>query len=291
MGKIRIYGKDLLRITVGAALMAFSINRVFAPADMVTGGVSGLAIVLSEAAWRSMEIRIPIWIPTAALNIPLFLLAFGKMPKPKLLRNLMGTAALTVFLAVIPERGLGIDDPMLSAVFGGAVSGVGTGLIFSANSSTGGTDLAAVLLKKHFRSVKVTTILLILDGSVILSGVWMFGVQTTLYTVIAVCIVDLVSDRVLQGVNDALAIYIISRKDGSRIAEEIMQRTERGVTYIRVMGGYSGEERRMVFCVVAKRQFPVVRDIVEEIDREAFVVVSAANEVLGEGFRNISADI
>lgn len=280
---IREWGMFIL----GTALLAFAINQIFAPANMVTGGVSGLAIVLEEAIWRSAEIRIPIWALNAALNVPLFFMGFATLGWNAMKRSLAGTIFLTVFLAVIPEQGLGLGDSLLTAVFGGVISGAGTGLIFSANGSTGGTDLLALVLTKRFRSMKVTQLLLIIDGGIVLVGVWMFGLITALYTVIAIYTVSVVSDRVLKGFYDAMAVYVISEKN-REIAEKIMESLERGVTKMSVIGAWSGESKEMLFCVIGKRQLPQVKDIIMENDENAFVVVAEANEVLGEGFRKIS---
>jgi len=280
---IREWGMFIL----GTALLAFAINQIFAPANMVTGGVSGLAIVLEEAIWRSAEIRIPIWALNAALNVPLFSMGFATLGWNAMKRSLAGTIFLTVFLAVIPEQGLGLGDSLLTAVFGGVISGAGTGLIFSANGSTGGTDLLALVLTKRFRSMKVTQLLLIIDGGIVLVGAWMFGLITALYTVIAIYTVSVVSDRVLKGFYDAMAVYVISEKN-REIAEKIMESLERGVTKMSVIGAWSGESKEMLFCVIGKRQLPQVKDIIMENDENAFVVVAEANEVLGEGFRKIS---
>ena len=279
--------KEWCMFILGTALLAFAINQIFAPANMVTGGVSGLAIVLDEAIWQSADVRIPIWVFNAVLNVPLFVMGFVTLGWDAMKRSLAGTIFLTVFLAIIPEQGLGLGDSLLTAVFGGVISGAGTGLIFSANGSTGGTDLLALVLTRRFRSMKVTQLLLIIDGLIVLVGAWMFGLTTALYTVIAIYTVSVASDRVLKGFHDAMAVYVIS--GGSRrIAGRIMENLERGVTKMSVTGAWSGEDKEMLFCVIGKRQLPQVKDIIMEIDENAFVVVTEANEVLGEGFRKIT---
>lgn len=272
---------------LGTALLAFAINQIFAPADMVTGGVSGIAIILEEACLRWGGIHIPIWVFNGVLNIPLFLAGFAVLGWNSMKRSLVGTVALTLFLAVIPEESIGLGDSILTAIFGGVISGVGTGLVFSANGSTGGTDLLAILLTRRFRSMKVTQLLLIIDGVIVLAGAWMFGLITALYTVIAIYTISVASDRVLKGLNDALAVFVIS-KESRKIAAKIMEDMGRGVTRMKVVGGYSGEEKEMLFCVIGKRQLPHVKDIIAEADPAAFVTVTEANEVLGEGFRNIT---
>lgn len=279
--------KEWSMFVLGTALMAFAINQIFAPADMVTGGVSGLAIVLEEALIRWADIHVPIWVFNIIFNIPLIVLGFCGLGWKSMKRSLAGTVALTVFLAIIPEKSIGLGDSLLTAIFGGVIGGVGIGLVFSANGSTGGTDLLALLLTKKFRTLKVTQLLLILDGIIVLMGAWMFGLTTALYTVIAIYTVSTLSDRVIKGFYDAMAVFVISG-DSSRIADEIMDRLERGVTRMKVIGGYSGEEKDMLFCVIGKRQLPQVKDIIAEIDKNAFVTVTEANEVLGEGFRNIA---
>ena len=121
---------------LGTALIAFAINQIFAPADMVTGGVSGLAIVLEEALLRWADIHVPIWLFNMLLNIPLFFLGSWGLGWGAMQRSLVGTVALTFFLAIIPEKSIGLGDSLLTAVFGGVIGGVGIGLVFSANGST-----------------------------------------------------------------------------------------------------------------------------------------------------------
>lgn len=279
--------KEWGMFVLGTAAVAFAINQIFAPANMVTGGVSGVAIILEEVTRRRSEISIPIWIFNAVLNVPLFLVGIHELGWSAMKRSLAGTISLTFFLAIIPEEGIGLGDSLLTAVFGGVISGAGIGLIFSANGSTGGTDLLALLLTRRFRTMKITQLLLVIDGVIVLAGAWMFGLTTALYTVIAIYTVSVVSDRVLRGFYDAMAVYVIS-KDSRSIAATIMERLGRGVTKLRVTGAYSGEDREMLFCVIGKRQLPQVKDIIVEMDENAFVVVTEANEVLGEGFRKIS---
>lgn len=283
----KVWVKEWALTVFGTALMAFAINQIFAPADMVTGGVSGLAIVLKEAVLRWGNVHLPIWMFNVVLNVPLFIMGFSGLGWRSMRKSLVGTVALTFFLAVIPEESIGLGDSTLTAVFGGVISGAGTGLVFSGGSSTGGTDLLALVLTKRFRSMKVTQHLLVLDGTIVLAGVWMFGLPTALYAVIAIYTVSVVSDRVLKGFYDAIAVYVISGESRA-IAVKIMEGLERGVTRLSVTGGYSGEEKEMLFCVVGKRQLPRVKDIIGELDPRAFVIVTEANEVLGEGFRNIS---
>lgn len=153
--------RDYLAITVGTILIAFAIKNIFDPVSMVTGGVSGAAIILKEL-WQ-----VPLWLTNTVLNIPLFLAAFRMMGWQFIGRTLYSTAMLSAALYVLPEMGLVKEDMILSALFGGVLSGVGTGLVFLGGCTTGGTDMLAVLIRGRLRHYSSAQIMQILDGGIV----------------------------------------------------------------------------------------------------------------------------
>ncbi len=281
----KIY-KDYILIVLGTFLLALSINVFYEPFDLVTGGVSGLGIIIksiSEGIWKG---GIPISVTNAVCNIPLFLIAIIVRGKNFGIKSLIATIFLTIFLAITSRLAFPVNDLLLSAVFGGVIGGVGLGMVFSAYATTGGTDLAGSLLQKLFPHVSVAMLMLVVDWTIIFTGMFVFGMQKSLYAIIAVFITARVIDAILDGLNFAKAAFIISEHQ-EEIAQNIMDTLERGVTGLYGRGMYSKEDKNILLCVVSKREIVKLKQIVRLADKDAFVIVTDAREVLGEGF-NIS---
>ena len=269
--------RDYLAITVGTILIAFAIKNIFVPVSMVTGGVSGAAIILKEL-WQ-----VPLWLTNTVLNIPLFLAAFRMMGWQFIGRTLYSTAMLSAALYVLPEMGLVKEDMILSALFCGVLSGVGTGLVFLGGCTTGGTDMLAVLIRGRLRHYSSAQIMQVLDGGIVAAGALVFGIRPSLYAMIAIVCVSRVTDRLIEGMKFSKQVYIISDKY-KEISDTIMTRMNRGVTGIAAKGMYSDETKNMLFCVVSRKEIVEIKEIVSEYDPRAFFIVSDAREVFGEGF-------
>ena len=171
----------------------------------------------------------------------------------------------------------------LSAVFGGIVSGVGTGLVFLYQATTGGTDMLAALMQLKLRHYSIAQIMQFLDGAVVVAGASLFGIRHAFYAILAIYAVCKVSDGILDGMKFAKQAVVISDRS-EEIAGQVMDRLERGVTAVDATGMYSGRTRKMLFCVVSRKELVILRDIVKRIDPRAFVIVDDVREVFGEGF-------
>ncbi|MBP1753957.1 MAG: hypothetical protein H6Q59_355 [Firmicutes bacterium] len=270
-------------ILIGSFLMALGVNLVYEPMGLVTGGVSGLAIIVKYLTRGIVDGGVPVWFFNLMCNIPLFLLSIKAKGFRFLLTSLFGMLAFSLSLMVIPVYDLGLQDYLLASILGGAVSGVGIGLVFSVQASTGGTDLMATLL--HFRSKHITVpqMLIVIDGTVIFLGALVFGLGNALYAIIAVFITTKISDSILEGLKFAKMAYIIS-EDYAEIAHAIMHHMDRGVTGINATGMYSNRDKKMLFCVVSKKEIVKIVEIAQKIDPKSFVIVSDVREVMGEGF-------
>lgn len=277
MKKIRLIGDNWFTMILGTAIMAIAIKMIYDPAGLVTGGVSGIGIIMKELA------DIPLWLTNTILNIPLFVAAFVVKGWKFISRTVVSTLALSFFLYALPDVNLGMNDVLLSALFGGALTGIGTGLVFMARSTTGGTDLLAAVLQHYMRHFSVAQIMQVLDGMVVIAGAWIFGLEFALYAIMAVLVVTKVTDGILEGMHFSKIAYIISDK-ADDIAQAIMTDLERGVTGINGKGMYSGNAKNILFCVVSQKEIVLVKDIVSKIDPSSFVIVTDAREVLGEGF-------
>ncbi len=271
-------------VLLGSIFVACAVNLVYAPLNMVTGGVTGLAIVLKKVTSIWIEGGVPIWITNICFNIPLFIAAVLIRGKSFLKNTLFGTVSLSVALYVIPTVQLFQDDYLLAAIFGGVLGGIGIGFIFSTMSSTGGTDLLAMLVQKYKTYYSIPQILIVIDGVIVLAGVISFGLTKALYAMIAVYVTAKISDGLLEGLKFAKTAFVIS-DHYDEIAKEIMKELDRGVTGINATGMYSNDDKKMLFCVVSKKEIVKLTDIVSRIDKKAFIIVSEAREVLGEGFR------
>jgi uncharacterized membrane-anchored protein YitT (DUF2179 family) len=275
--------RKYLLILVGSFLMGLAVNLIYEPMELVTGGVSGLAIVVKEWTKGIVPGGIPIWLFNVACNIPLFLLSIRAKGFKFLLTSLFGMLAFSLALMVIPIIDLQMEDYLLASILGGTISGIGIGLVFSVQASTGGTDLLATLLHFKNRHITVPQILIIIDGTIILIGALAFGLGNALYAIIAVFVTTKISDGFLEGLKFAKMAYIIS-DDYAEIAQAIMTQMDRGVTGVNATGMYSNRDKKMLFCVVSKKEIIKIVEISKRIDPRSFVIVSDVREVMGEGF-------
>ncbi len=270
-------------IFIGAFLMAVSVNVIFEPMELVTGGVSGLAIVVKYLTEGIITGGFPIWLFTVVCNVPLFLLAAKLRGFRFLFSTIFGTISFIVTLMIVPVYDLKIDDYLLGSIMGGVIGGIGIGLVFSAQASTGGTDLLASVIHTAKKHISIPQILNFVDGIIILVGAFVFGLGNALYAIIAVFITSKVSDSILEGLKFAKMAYIISDQY-EEIADAIMNQIGRGVTGVSATGMYSNREKKMLFCVVSKKEIVKIIEITQKTDAKAFVIISDAREVVGEGF-------
>jgi len=270
-------------MTVGTALLAFALSSIYDPIGLVTGGFTGIAILIKEITAVYFENGIPLWFTNIVLNIPVFMLVIKIKGIRYFRRTLFATAMLSIWLYLLPVYAPATDDLVLSALFGGVIAGMGIGMIFIAHSTTGGTDLVAALIQHYLKQYSIVQIMQVLDGIIVVAGVWIFGVSPALYAIIAIAVTSYVSDRLLEGAKFAKVAYIITNKK-NQVADAILNTLGRGLTGWAAEGLYTGEHRNLLFCVVSKKEIVDLKEIVAEIDNEAFIVVSDVREVLGEGF-------
>ncbi|MCC8060872.1 MAG: YitT family protein [Clostridiales bacterium] len=276
MGNDRTF-RDYALIIIGAFIMGFAIKNIYDPAGLVTGGFSGIAIIVKD------RIGVPLWLTNTALNVPLFLAAYRMKGWEFIRGTLVATVALSVSLYILPEVVLWTDDLFLSALFGGLASGVGIGLVFICSATTGGTDMLAALIRRWFPQYSLAQIMQLLDAAIVLAGAGIFGLHYALYALIAIYAVTKVSDGIIEGLKFSKAAYIISDKS-EVIAAEIMTKLGRGVTSLDATGMYSGTRKNMLMCVVSKKEIVQLKELVVGQDSQAFVIVTDVREVLGEGF-------
>ncbi|MCR5468223.1 MAG: YitT family protein, partial [Lachnospiraceae bacterium] len=250
---------DYVLIIVGTLIMAIGIKDIYDPIGLVTGGFTGLAIIIKAATGGVIEGGIPLWLTNLVLNVPVFLCALKIKGKSFIGRTLLGTIMLSAWLYVIPEYDLAMGDYVLAAVFGGVLSGFGTGLIFLAKATTGGTDMVAALFQHYLRHYSIAKIMQFVDGIVVLIGLYVFGLKAALYALVAIFAVTKVSDAIVEGFKFSRAAFIISDKY-DEIADLIMERLDRGVTGVLAKGMYSKADRCMLYCVVSSKEIVKIKD-------------------------------
>ncbi len=283
MNKNMLILKKYISITIGAFLMGLSVNLIFEPMSLVTGGVSGLAIVVKSWTAAIMDGGIPVWLFNVAVNIVLFLIATKIRGFKFLISAIYGTIIYVLSMMILPIVDLNLNDYLLAAILGGVIGGAGIGLVFSVQSSTGGTDLVAYILQNKNKHMSVPQLMIFVDGIIIIIGAITFGLGHALYALISVFISTKVSDSMLEGLKFAKMAYIIS-DHYSEIANAILTQMDRGVTGISATGMYSNKDKKMLFCVVSRKEIVRITEIAQRIDPRSFVIVSDVREVVGEGF-------
>lgn len=273
----------IAEIVFGTFLMALAVNLVYEPMHMVTGGVSGLAIAVKELTGRWIKGGIPVWLTNFLVNIPIFLWGYQTKGKDFLRNTIFANICFSIFLLALPVVTISHKDYFLSAVLGGVLTGIGLGCVFATGSSTGGTDLLSSIVHEYFPLYPVSKLLFVFDAVIILMGAVIFGVFSTSYAVIAVFLTSKIMDEILSGLKVGKQIWIISDKY-QKISREIMQQIDRGVTGVEARGMYTDRSKKMLFCVVEKRQVIPVVDIVRKNDERAFVIIQDVREIMGEGF-------
>ena len=273
---------EYLLIIIGTGLMATAITSCFDAAGMVTGGFSGIAIIVKAGTKGLYGNGVPLWVTNLVLNVPVFILAAKIKGFSFVKKALMGDISLTVWLAVLPAWKLS-EDIFLAALYEGILQGVGIGLVFLGGGTTGGTDLLAAIIQKYMKHYSIAQVMQFVDGAVVVAGMYVFGVERALYAIIAVYLVTKVSDGIIAGLKFSKAVYIITDKP-DEVSRMVMEDIDRGITGIRAKGMYSGNDKLMLFCVVGKKELVHLKEMIDEIDPKAFVIVGDAREVHGEGF-------
>jgi uncharacterized membrane-anchored protein YitT (DUF2179 family) len=265
-------------IALGSFICGVSINAFLVPHHMLSGGLAGIAMIFH------FLFNWPIGIMVALMNLPIMYAAYRLMDKAYFASAMYGMLIFSV--AIDATRGLAdlnvVDDIMLAAIYGGVISGIGSGLVFRVNASSGGTDTIAALLKKYY-AFNVSFVGFSINCVLMTIAAFLFGFKPAMYTLLSMYVGANVIDRVIQGFNTKKTVTIISDK-AEEIAGEIMNEVGRGVTFLRGEGGFTHDEKKVLFVVVTLMQMAKIKPIVTAVDPFAFMIVQDAVEVLGHGF-------
>ncbi|MFO7707206.1 MAG: YitT family protein [Desulfobacterales bacterium] len=269
---------NLALITSGSALCALAINGILIPRQFLAGGIGGMAIFIHYTVPA-----LPVGVLYFLLNIPLFVLGWLYVGRRFFAYSLVG---MTIFslLVLVPVPTLPIQEPMLSALAAGIISGIGSGVILKSIGSAGGLDILSVLLLKK-ASIRVGTTVMGFNLVLLLAGLFRFNVEIILYTLVYMFVTSHLINLVVTGLNQRKMVMVVSRK-AEEIAQEIMQQLQRGVTIVNGEGGFTGQKLRILYSVVTFQELSRFKEMIRSHDPAAFMVVTETLEVMGKGIGN-----
>jgi len=279
INKAKIF-RDYLGITVGSFLVSFGLQALLIPDKIVQGGVSGLATIIHYV------FHLPTGLTMLAFNIPLFIWGIKALGASFGAKSFYGSVATSIFVDFLARSHLIpklTDNLLLASIYGGIIVGIGLGIVFRYKATTGGSDLGARLLN-HYLGISVGQGILIIDFCIIAISALVFGVEEAMIGLLSLFITSKVVDLLQEGVSYVRTALIISQHP-ERIAQVVMSELERGVTSFSGRGLYTHTDKEILFCVLAREEITRLKDIVREVDKQAFVIITDAYEVLGEGFK------
>ncbi len=271
-----------VQIVVGCVLGGLAYPMFLLPNSIAPGGLTGVATILNKL------FGLPVGVTSMVLNLPLFIIGFHAMGRVFVWRSLVATVLFSVAIDAIDVPPL-TNDVLLGAVYGGVLLGVGVGIIFRGEATTGGSDMIARMVHRRFPFISIGAFLFAIDFLVVTGAGFVLGAQHALYALICIFVTAKAVDVVLDGFSTQKACFVITERTVA-VTSRIMEEMERGVTLLTARGAYSGRERPVILCVLGRQEVPRVKEIVRQEDEAAFMFITEAHEVLGEGFAKFSAD-
>ncbi|GBF35554.1 hypothetical protein DCCM_4683 [Desulfocucumis palustris] len=270
---------EFIGVSAGVILTALGLDMFLIPNKIAAGGVSGIATVLHYVAGA------PVGMTMLALNVPLFLMGIYRLGLKFGFRSLYGTISLSILVDILSSHlPVLTREPMLASVFGGVLTGLGLGLTFRFRGTTGGTDLAAAILRTY-TGANVGQLLFMVDAMVVLAaGIAFNSWELAMYALITIFVTSWLIDLVQEGMSYAKAFFIISDRSDA-IGQSVLQQLDRGATALKGRGMYTGDEKDVLLVVVNRSQVTLLKDLVYRLDPKAFVILADVHQVLGEGFK------
>ena len=268
--------KETLYVTLGAFILAISVNLIFLPNQIVAGGASGLSIVLNELFGWNVALTL------YAINIPLLILCFLLLGKDVGLKTIYGSLINPFFIAITGSLPPLTNNIFLATLYGGVLTGIGLGLVFRGNASTGGSAIISQIVNKYFK-ISLGVSVFVVDGFVIATALFVFTKDTVLFSLISLFIIGRVIDRVQVGVLRSKNLFIISDKYEA-IHQIFIKELDKGVTLLPIEGGYTQKQGNIIMTVIPEKEFMAIKEAILAIDETAFFVALDASEVNGRGF-------
>lgn len=278
LGNVKKYALEYIYIIIGAFLMAVSTALILLPNQLSTGGISGISTILYYL------FNYPVGLTMLLINVPLFVIAMVKVNKRLFFKSILGTILLSVFIDLLENLSPITNDRFLACIYGGIIMGIGTAIILKAGASTGGTDLLSYVIRAYNNKFKSSRVIIIADTIIIFFNIIFFReIEIGLYSVIAIYLMGKMIDIIFEGIYFTKIMFIISEKY-EEISKEIGILVKRGSTGIYSKGMYSGKQNVMLFCVASRKEVAEIKQIIKQIDKNAFIVTTDAIETLGKGF-------
>ena len=278
--KLKERVRNYLLITVASIIYSAAVSLFLDPNSLAPGGVTGIAIILNRL--------IPVETGTLFLmiNIPILLLGAWKFGMGFILSTIYSTVLISLFTNLFSGMGPLTTDPLLATLVGGSMMAVGIGWVFKAGATTGGTDIIVKLLRQKMPHLKTSRLFLAVDAVIVAASAFVFkDIDVALYAGLTVIVNSLVMDLVLYGRDEAKLVFIISDQS-EQITKRMLEELDVGVTYIQGTGAFSGRDKRVIFCAVKKAMAPKTEEIVKEEDPRAFMIITSATEIYGEGYKS-----
>ncbi len=277
-------GAKYLLIVLGAAIGAAGFQFFMYPNAIVSGGLTGIAQIINRLC------GLPVGVLSIVLNVPLFIFAWKQFGNAFVIDSFIGTALFSVFIDLASMLNItATTDPMLGSIIGGVIKGIGLGAIYYVGATTGGVDIVARFLRRRYPYINFGTFILVLDAVVISAYAIIFHiVESAMYSLICMFVVSKAVDLVLYGLDNSSIVYIVSHNTQAIVNEITSGNLHRGVTLLHAEGAYTHEERNVIMCVIKRSQIAEIRRLVRTIDDKAFLVVTDAKNVFGNGFDSIN---
>ncbi len=271
--------QEYVIIALGCTIMAAGVSLFLLPNELSTGGFSGIATIVYYF------FKVPMGVTVLALNIPLLIIAYFKIGKQLFARSIYGTIVFSLMIDLIDKITPLTHDRFLGCIYGGIFAGIGTAIILKFDASTGGSDLLSHIIRAYKKQYKSSSLILAVDTVVIALNVIFFkNIEIGLYSAIAIFLMGKMIDLIFEGVNFAKVIFIISPKY-EEIAGQISASINRGSTGLFSKGMYTDQEKLTLLCVGSRTEAYEMQSIAKEIDKEAFIIIMNAREVIGKGFK------
>lgn len=271
--------KSSIVILLGTLIMAIGINAFIIPHNLLAGGVSGIAIILKYLTGLNTGIFVLL------LNVPIFIFGIKEIDRRFAFVSIVGMLSLSFFLYITEflSETMWIEDILASTIYGGIFLGFSSGIIFRFRASTGGTDIVSVIMKKKFE-ISISTILFVTNVIVVLINATISDYTLAIYTLISMFIASTVMNKIIIGL-DTKKLVLIVTNNYEDLSVALMERVNRGITFLEGEGAYSKRKQKVIYCVVSTRQLAVVKNVVKDIDDEAFMTVMDTAEIHGSGFK------
>lgn len=268
-----------LYIIVGCALMAMGTSLFLLPNQLSSGGFAGISTIIYYL------FGLPLGTTMLILNIPLFIMAIIRVGKEVAIKGILGTIILSAFIDIFERFNPLTQDRFLACIYGGILVGLGTAIVLKANASTGGTDLLSYIIRSFKPNYRAGNLIVIVDTAIVLLNVIFFReIEIGLYSAIAIYLNGKMIDIVFEGIYFTKTMFIVSNHY-KEIAQEIGEKLDRGSTAVYAKGMYTKEKRMMLWCVASRGEVAKIKQIAQEIDPRAFIVISSAREAWGKGFK------